>query len=79
MVHGVISTVLLLALGASPAAASAVVHFAQIGTGLVSGASHARFGNVDWKVVARIGVPGAVGAFAGATVLSRCPPRSRNR
>ncbi|WP_460065199.1 sulfite exporter TauE/SafE family protein [Streptomyces sp. YKOK-I1] len=71
MAHGVISTVLLLALGTSPAAASAVVHFAQIGTGLVSGASHARFGNVDWKVVARIGVPGAVGAFSGATVLSR--------
>ncbi|MGY6018581.1 sulfite exporter TauE/SafE family protein [Streptomyces spinosirectus] len=70
MAHGVISTVLLLGLGASPAAASAVVHFAQIGTGLVSGVSHARFGNVDWKVVARIGVPGAVGAFVGATLLA---------
>ncbi|TQJ87901.1 sulfite exporter TauE/SafE family protein [Streptomyces sp. SLBN-31] len=70
MAHGVISTVLLLALGTTPAAASAIVHFAQIGTGLVSGASHARFGNVDWKVVIRIGVPGAVGAFVGATVLS---------
>ncbi|MGI5454513.1 sulfite exporter TauE/SafE family protein [Streptomyces sp. CA-249302] len=70
MAHGVISTVLLLAMGTTPAAASAIVHFAQIGTGLVSGASHARFGNVDWKVVARIGVPGAVGAFIGATLLS---------
>ncbi|MBK3644518.1 sulfite exporter TauE/SafE family protein [Streptomyces sp. MBT33] len=70
MAHGVISTVLLLALGTTPAAASAVVHLAQIGTGLVSGASHARFGNVDWQVVTRIGVPGAVGAFVGATVLS---------
>ena len=70
MAHGVISTVLLLGLGASPAAASAVVHFAQIGTGLVSGVSHARFGNVDWKVVARIGVPGALGAFVGATLLA---------
>ncbi|ALV35891.1 sulfite exporter TauE/SafE family protein [Streptomyces sp. CdTB01] len=70
MAHGVISTVLLLALGTTPAAASAVVHLAQIGTGLVSGASHARFGNVDRQVVTRIGVPGAVGAFAGATVLS---------
>lgn len=26
---------------------------------------------MDWKVVTRIGIPGAVGAFAGATVLSR--------
>jgi hypothetical protein len=36
----------------------------------VSGASHRRFGNVDWKVVWKIGVPGAIGAFAGATFLS---------
>jgi hypothetical protein len=46
------------------------VHLAEIGTTLVSGASHWRFGNVDWKVVAKIGIPGAVGAFAGATFLS---------
>ncbi|MFD7815533.1 sulfite exporter TauE/SafE family protein [Streptomyces sp. NPDC059785] len=71
MAHGVISTALLLALGTGPAVASAVVHFAQIGTGLVSGASHARLGNVDWRVVARIGAPGCAGAFLGATVLSR--------
>ena len=32
--------------------------------------SHWRLGNVDWKVVARIGVPGAIGAFLGATFLS---------
>ena len=36
----------------------------------MSGLAHWKFGNVDWKVVAKIGVPGAVGAFAGATVLS---------
>ncbi|WP_405582035.1 sulfite exporter TauE/SafE family protein [Streptomyces sp. NBC_01092] len=71
MAYGVTSTTLLLALGTSPAAASATVHLAEIGTTLMSGAAHWRFGNVDWKVVARIGVPGAVGAFLGATVLSR--------
>lgn len=70
MAYGVTSTTLLLALGTNPAAASATVHLAEIGTTLMSGASHWRFGNVDWKVVARIGVPGAVGAFLGATVLS---------
>ncbi|OEV06535.1 permease [Streptomyces nanshensis] len=70
MAYGVTSTTLLLAVGTNPAAASATVHLAEIGTTLVSGASHWRFGNVDWKVVAKIGVPGAVGAFAGATVLS---------
>lgn len=70
MAYGVTTTTLLLAIGTNPAAASATVHLAEIGTTLVSGASHWKFGNVDWKVVARIGVPGAIGAFAGATVLS---------
>jgi uncharacterized membrane protein YfcA len=70
MAYGVTSTTLLLAIGTNPAAASATVHFAEIGTTLMSGLSHWKFGNVDWKVVAKIGVPGAVGAFLGATVLS---------
>ncbi len=70
MAYGVTSTTLLLVVGASPAAASATVHLAEIGTTLASGLSHWKFGNVDWKVVAKIGLPGAVGAFAGATFLS---------
>ncbi|TDD34047.1 sulfite exporter TauE/SafE family protein [Actinomadura sp. KC06] len=70
MAYGVTSTTLLLAAGTNPAAASATVHLAEIGTTLVSGTAHWRFGNVDWRVVARIGLPGAVGAFAGATFLS---------
>ncbi|MEU5700137.1 sulfite exporter TauE/SafE family protein [Streptomyces aurantiacus] len=70
MAYGVTSTTLLLSMGTNPAAASATVHLAEIGTTLMSGASHWRFGNVDWKVVVRIGVPGAVGSFLGATVLS---------
>jgi uncharacterized membrane protein YfcA len=70
MAYGVTSTTLLLAVGTNPAAASATVHLAEIGTTLVSGAAHWKFGNVDWKVVARIGIPGAIGAFAGATFLS---------
>src|SRR5690606_13894843 len=71
MAYGVTSTTLLLAVGTNPAAASATVHLAEIGTTLVSGAAHWRFGNVDWRVVLRIGVPGAIGAFAGATFLSK--------
>ena len=70
MAYGVTSTTLLLAIGTNPAAASATVHLAEIGTTPRSGLSHWRFGNVDWKVVAKIGIPGAIGAFAGATVLS---------
>ncbi|TDE18888.1 sulfite exporter TauE/SafE family protein [Actinomadura sp. 6K520] len=70
MAYGVTSTTLLLAIGTNPAAASATVHLAEIGTTLASGASHWKFGNVDWRVVAKIGIPGSVGAFAGATFLS---------
>lgn len=70
MAYGVTSTTLLLAVGTHPAAASATVHLAEIGTTLASGAAHWKFGNVDWPVVLKIGIPGAVGAFAGATFLA---------
>ncbi|MCT2589347.1 sulfite exporter TauE/SafE family protein [Streptomyces sp. N2-109] len=70
MAFGVTSTTLLLIAGTSPATASASVHLAEIGTSLVSGFSHWKFRNVDWKIVFRLAVPGGVGAFIGATVLS---------
>jgi uncharacterized protein len=70
MAYGATSATLLLAAGLNPAVASASVHLAEVGTTLASGASHWRFGNVDWRLVLRLGVPGAIGAFAGATVLS---------
>jgi len=70
MAYGVTSSSLMLVVGLSPAAASASVHLAELGTTVVSGASHWRFGNVDWRMVLRLGLPGAAGAFAGATVLS---------
>src|SRR6187431_1480652 len=40
MAYGVTSSTLLLAVGVAPAAASAAVHFSEIGTTLVSGISH---------------------------------------
>jgi uncharacterized membrane protein YfcA len=70
MAYGVTASSLLIATNVAPAVASASVHLAEVGTTAVSGFSHWRFGNVDRGVVLRIGVPGAVGAFVGATVLS---------
>jgi uncharacterized membrane protein YfcA len=70
MAYGVTSTTLLLTAGVAPAAASATVHLAEVGTTLASGTAHWRFGNVDWRVVALMSVPGATGAFLGAMVLS---------
>ncbi|MFC0626083.1 sulfite exporter TauE/SafE family protein [Kribbella deserti] len=70
MAYGVTATTALLITGITPAVASASVHLAEVGTTLASGLSHWRFGNIDWRVVALIGLPGGVGAFAGATFLS---------
>lgn len=70
MAYGVTSTTLLLIVGTAPAVASASVHLAELGTTLAAGAAHWRLGNVDWPTVRRMAVPGAAGAFAGATVFS---------
>ena len=70
MAYGVTSTTLLLAVGISPALASASVHLAEVGTCAMSGVSHWRFGNVDWSKIVWLAVPGAIGAFLGAVVLA---------
>lgn len=70
MAYGVTSSTLLLAAGVAPAVASASVHLAEVGTTAVSGFAHWRFGNVDWRVVGWIAIPGAIGAFVGAHVLT---------
>ncbi len=70
MAYGVTATSFLLTGGTAPAVASATVHLAEVGTTFVSGVSHWRFGNVSWRLVALLGVPGAAGAFLGASVLT---------
>ena len=69
MAYGVTSSSLLLATGIAPAAASAAVHLSEVGTTLASGAAHWRFGNIDWRVVSIMAIPGGVFAFLGATFL----------
>jgi uncharacterized protein len=66
----VTSQSLLLTVGIAPALASASVHIAEVGTTAASGTSHWRFGNVDWSKVWPLAIPGAIGAFIGAVVLS---------
>src|SRR5215213_6291360 len=70
MAYGTTSQSLLLVVGLTPALASASVHMAEVGTTLASGVSHWRFGNVDWGKVGWLAVPGGIGAFLGAVVLS---------
>jgi uncharacterized membrane protein YfcA len=70
MAFGVISTTLLLSLGVPPAAASAGVHTVETFTTGVSGVSHILHRNVDWKLFARLAIPGVIGGVLGAYVLS---------
>lgn len=70
MGFGVTSSTVLVTYGVAPAVASASIQLANVGTGVASGLSHHRFGNVSWPLVAKLGVPGAIGGFSGATVLS---------
>jgi uncharacterized protein len=69
MGYGVTSATLLVAAGIGPAAASAAIHFSELGTTLVSGLSHHTLGNTDWRTVGVLALPGFAGAFAGATLL----------
>jgi uncharacterized protein len=70
MAYGVSSNTFLLSIGIPPAAASASVHMAEVVTTGVSGFSHWRLGNVDWKLVSRLLIPGIIGGVAGAYILT---------
>jgi uncharacterized membrane protein YfcA len=70
MAYGVVATLTLLSIGASPAAASAAVHTAEVATCAASGGSHLWHKNVDKGLVARLLPAGVLGAVIGATFLS---------
>ena len=70
MGFGVTSATVLLFMGVAPVTASAATHAAKLPTTLISGLSHWREGNVDPAVLLRVAVPGAVGGFLGAVVLT---------
>jgi uncharacterized membrane protein YfcA len=46
------------------------LNLAKVVTGLASGVSHWRFGNVDRRLVLQLAVPGSIGAVIGVTVLA---------
>ena len=53
-----------------PAQASALVHTAEVFTTGASGAWHIFHGNVDWRLMLRLGIAGVAGAVLGAWILS---------
>jgi uncharacterized membrane protein YfcA len=71
MAFGVISNTLLISIGVPPAIASGRVHTVECFTTAVSGISHILHRNVDWKLFARIVIPGVIGGVLGAYVLTQ--------
>jgi uncharacterized membrane protein YfcA len=70
MAYGVTSNSLLLSIGVPPSAASASVHISEVFTTLVSGVSHFRLGNLNKALIQRLVIPGVIGGFLGAYLLS---------
>lgn len=76
MAFGVITNTLLVSvLGIPPARASASVHLVESFTTGASGLSHILHGNVDWRLFARLALPGVAGAIVGAYLLSNIDGR----
>ena len=70
MAYGVLTNAALLSMGLPPAQASALVHTAEVFTTGASAGSHIYHRNVDWGLVARLGISGVLGAVLGAFILS---------
>jgi len=71
MAFGVITNTLLVSvMGLAPARASASVHLVETFTTAASGISHIYHRNVDWKLFARLVLPGMAGGVTGAYILS---------
>jgi uncharacterized membrane protein YfcA len=73
MAKGLSATRVLLALGVTPATASASVHAAEVFTTGASGLAHWRLGNVRRGLVLRLGLPGVLGGILGVYVLVETP------
>jgi len=70
MAFGLLSNTAFLAIGLPPAHASALIHTAEIFTTSALAVSHIYHRNVDWRLVARLGIAGVLGAILGAWILS---------
>lgn len=74
MGFGLITSSSMMALGYAPAIAVATINMAKVVTGLASGLSHWRFGNVrrDWFIPLVAG--GLLGGVLGGLLLTSIPP-----
>ena len=73
MAYGQISSTMLISMGVPPQLASAGVHASETFTTAVSAVSHTAHRNVDWRLFARIVIPGVIGGVLGAYILIQIP------
>lgn len=71
MGFGVVSSTCLTVLGYPRAVVSGAVNGAKIFIGIASGASHAWYRNIDWKLFRLLGVGGLLGGVLGSLLISR--------
>lgn len=73
MAYGVVCIAVLSALGVPPAAASAVVHAAEVFTTGTAATSHALYKNIDRALFFRLAPAGVLGGVVGAYFLTAAP------
>ena len=73
MAFGVSASSSLMAIGVSPAIASANIHAAEAVTTAISGASHIWNRNVDRKLFFKLAAAGVCGGAVGAHILTDIP------
>jgi uncharacterized membrane protein YfcA len=73
MGYGATLATMLIASGVLPVVASGSIHVAKIVSSFVSGGSHLWFGNVKKEWLLPLIVPGIIGGFCGAYLLTSIP------
>jgi uncharacterized membrane protein YfcA len=74
MGFGPTSASILLSSGINPTGVSTSINIVKVATGVAGGLSHWQFGNIDRRLVARLAVPGVLGALGGTFVLTHVDP-----
>lgn len=76
MGFGALSSTIMVSAGVSPVLVIATVNLAKVGSGLVSGMSHWRFGNVRWRWVLPLGLPAVAGGVLAAMAITNLPAQT---
>lgn len=76
MGFGALSSTIMVSAGMTPVVVVATVNLAKVGSGLASGLSHWRMGNVRWRWVLPLGIPAVSAGVAAALLISHLPAQT---